>query len=391
MENSHTMKIAILTLQFSNNYGAMFQAYALSRHLEQDGHEVVLLNYHQDIPTVSKYLRNPIAFFRKILGKGAISLNFIQGKLSDSRGKAVEKDFREIFDTFRRDHLEITPAVPVHFSDLSAALPEIDALIVGSDQVWAADFVFSSPAYLLAFSPPGTRRISYAASFGKAHLEGYLQKAFSEEIRKFDAVSVREKSGVELVSELSGIEATHVVDPTLLISDYSEIVDDSLVPDGDYILSYRLSQSAELSDWVDDSIAALASEMGLPVYAVSTNIAGADGGDVRHLQPTPGQLLGLIEKARFLATNSFHGTVFALNFRTPFLTFARDSAEDKQNLRLTELLGGIGSPQRFCEPFAPIKEVLSKVAAPQDFASMHTRLQQRRVASIAFLKDALRA
>lgn len=385
------MNIAILTFQYANNYGAMFQAYALSRYLENNGHEVMVLNYHQDIPTVSEYLRNPIALFRKILGKGAISLSFIKAKMSETRGKVVEKDFDEIFDTFRRDHLEIRPAVPVHYSGLSAALPDVDALIVGSDQVWAADFVFSSPAYLLAFSPPGARRVSYAASFGKARLEGYLERTFSREIRKFDAVSVRERSGVELVRQLSGIEATHVVDPTLLISDYSEIMDYSLVPDGDYILSYRLSQSAELSDWVDQSIAALASEMGLPIYAVSTNIAGEDGGDTRHLRPTPGQLLGLIEKAHFLATNSFHGTVFALNFCTPFLTFARDSAKDKQNLRLTELLGAIGATQSFCEPFAPMNEVLAKVATNQDFAAMHTSLQQRRVESEAFLKDALKA
>ncbi|MEL6933090.1 MAG: polysaccharide pyruvyl transferase family protein [Pseudomonadota bacterium] len=382
------MKIAILTLQNSNNYGAMFQAYALSTYLRREGHDVFFINYYQDVPTTFDYLCKPFAFVGKVLGKGAFSFKFLRGKRIEARGKAVEQGFLEIFDRFRSQYLNI-PAGAVHFADLSAACPEADSFIVGSDQVWAADFVFSSPAYLLAFAPPGARKISYAASFGKAKLERYLQHTFRKEIKTFQAVSVREKSGVAIVDELAGLGAVHVVDPTLLISDYSEILDYSLVPQGEYVFSYRLSQSADLTQWADDAVAAVARDMGLPLYSVSTNARGSADENVRHLQPTPGQLLGLIEKAHFFVTNSFHGTVFAINLRTRFLTLARDAAKDKQNLRLEELLDCADASNNFCAPFLSSDKVLFKLASPQDFDAMHERLRPRRLTSTEFLNNAL--
>lgn len=382
------MKIAILTLQNSNNYGAMFQAYALSTFLERAGHEVFLINYHQDVPTPSDYVRKPLSFIGKVLGKRALSIKFLKGKRIESHGKMIERGFLEVFDQFRREYLNI-PSKPVSFSELAENCPNADAFIVGSDQVWAADFVFSSPAYLLAFVPPSSRKISYAASFGKAKLERYLQSTFRDQVRTFHAVSVREKSGVAIVGALADLDAHHVVDPTLLISDYSEIIDYSLVPEGEYVFAYRLSQAADLTKWTDEAVAAVARNLRMPLYAVSTNAPEGEGDNARYLQPTPGQLLGLIEKARFFVTNSFHGTIFALNFRTRFLTFARDTAKDKQNLRLNELLDCVDAPQNFCGPFLDLSEVLAKVSATQDFDAIHARLQPRRLASIAFLRNAL--
>lgn len=75
------------------------------------------------------------------------------------------------------------------------------------------------------FAPENARRISYAASFGKARLERYLQPVFCEQVSQFHAVSVREQSGVYLVNTLTGADAKHVVDPTLLLTDYTQIID----------------------------------------------------------------------------------------------------------------------------------------------------------------------
>ena len=110
------MRIAILTLQSSNNYGAMFQAYALSTFLKKAGHDAFLINYHQDVPTAAGYLRKPFSFLGKIVGKGAISFKFLRGKRIESRGKAVEREFLEVFDQFRHRYLNITPS-GVHFAE----------------------------------------------------------------------------------------------------------------------------------------------------------------------------------------------------------------------------------------------------------------------------------
>lgn len=387
---SQMKKIGILTLHRSNNYGAMLQAYALSTFLQENGYNPFIVNYYMDSAEVLNYLKHPLAFLGKVVGKNALSWDFIKSKFSDKQGRSREDEFAHIFEEFRQEHLPITRCA-YNYKSLESDAPNAYAYIVGSDQVWAADFVFSSPAFLLGFAGKDTKKISYAASFGKAHMERYLQRAFIAHIRKFDSVSVREKSGVDLVHELAGVEATHVVDPTLLLSDYSDIIDYSLVPEGDYMFSYRLGQSEALIQSMNKALDDIAETKQLAHYVVSTNSPMGAQLSGEPLRPTPGQLLGLIEKAKFFATNSFHGTVFAVLLRTDFLTFARDSAADKQNLRLTELLSCLGLKDRYCAPGLELNAVLHLAAARCDFDPTFEALEDMRNSSSAFLKQALEA
>jgi hypothetical protein len=385
---SDNKKIGVLTLLRSNNYGAMLQAYALSKFLCELGYEPFIVNYHMESASVRTYLTQPLVFLAKVAGKSALSWNFIRSKVSDWKGKSSEGEFTRIFEKFREEHLRITKQV-YNYESLKSDPPEAYAFVVGSDQVWAADFVFSSPVFLLGFVGKDVKKISYAASFGKAELERYLQPVFKIHITDFDAVSVREKSGVDLIRNLANFDATHVVDPTLLLTDYSEIIDYSLVPEGEYMFSYRLGQSEELTRWMNETLDAIGASESLPHYVVSTNSAKSTITSGEALQPTPGQLLGLIERANLFATNSFHGTVFALLLRTRFLTFARDSASDKQNLRLTELLSTLGMDDRYCAPVLGQSEVLEKSAAPCRFDKAFETLADRRDASAAFIEHAL--
>lgn len=381
-------KIGVLTLHRSNNYGAMLQAYALSKFLRELGYEPFIVNYHMESATVRAYLTQPLAFLAKIAGKNVFSWDFVKSKFSGLKGKSRESEFARIFEDFREQHLLIAPQIH-DYESLRADPPEAYAFIVGSDQVWAADFVFSSPAFLLGFAGQGVKKISYAASFGKAYLERYLQPSFEAHIKNFDAISVRETSGVDLVRKLANLEATHVVDPTLLLTDYSEIIDYSLVPEGAYLFSYRLGQAESLTRWMNEALDAVAVNKSLPHYVVSTNAPPGAITSGEALQPTPGQLLGLIERASLFATNSFHGSVFALLLRTDFLTFARDSAPDKQNLRLTELLSNLGLSDRYCAPGLGQEEVLEKLVLPCEFDRAFDALAGRREESAAFLKQAL--
>lgn len=366
----------------------MLQAYALSKFLREIGYSPFIVNYHMESASVKTYLKKPLVFLAKISEKNAFSFGFIRSKLSMRKGKTRESEFAHIFENFRDEHLCITRQV-YNYKSLKANAPEAYAFIVGSDQVWAADFVFSSPAFLLGFTGDDVKKISYAASFGKADLERYLQPVFKAHITDFDAVAVREKSGVDLVRKLANLNATHVVDPTLLLTDYSEIIDYSLVPEGEYMFSYRLGHAKDLTHWMNETLDAVAASKNLQHYVVSTN--SPDGsitsGEAR--RPTPGQLLGLIEKANLFATNSFHGTVFALLLRTSFLTFARDSAPDKQNLRLTELLSAFRLEDRYCAPGLGQSEVLEKAAAACQFETALDTLAGWQDASAAFLEQAL--
>lgn len=381
-------KAGVITLHGANNYGAVYQVYALTRYVESLGFEVFVLNYRMEKNKLRKCMLKPISLFRKMLSRNAFSLNFLNQRKQYYQGKQREKGFYVAFEDFRAKYLNVV-GKECDYDDLTNDCPEAYAFITGSDQVWAADFLFTSPAYLLGFAPKGAKRISYAPSFGKSQLEPYLRSTFKRYIEKFDAISVRENSGVDIVSDVANLDAVKVVDPTLLLTDYSEITDYSLAPSEPYILVYRLNQERELAEWMVDSIKAVAQSTGLPLVAVSTNCPWGLGVGGSDLQPTPEQLLGLVDRAALVLTNSFHGTVFSLLFRSKFLTFARDRFENKQNLRMTELLGSVGLIDTFCGPFIDVESVVEKSKLGVDFEDAHTHLERARSVSVNYLSGAL--
>ena len=385
--------IGILTLQNSNNYGAMYQAYALSKYLKNLGHEVFILDYEmtRDNSNIVDYVKRPIAFIQKIIYRRELIIKKIINNKQSTSNIDRAKQFNNIFSNFRTNYLSITKT-QYDYQKLLNECPDADAYICGSDQVWAADFLFTSPAFLLGFVPENTKRVSYAASFGKNELETYLNKTFTKYINKFDAISVREKSGVDIVKKNSRLDPVHVLDPTLLLNkkDYSEIVDYSLVPDEAYIFVYKLNQNKELSDWVDKCINHISQKKNLSVLSVSTNLVYPFDEKWKELHPTPGQLLGLIEKSSVTITNSFHGTVFSIVLQTQFLSFARDVYKDKQNVRMEELLFNLGSESFYCEPFLDVNEVYEKLSKKYNYPNIFEKLDEMKIISEDFLQKALK-
>lgn len=381
-------KVGIITLHNANNYGAVYQAYALSKYIESMKHHSFIINYHIDKAGLLDFLKHPVSVIRKIFSRRAFSLSFFKARVQQHKGKKKEEVFHELFSEFRSTYLNITTKV-YDYKTLEKECPPADIFITGSDQVWAADFIFSSPAYLLAFAPSQSKKISYAPSFGKQELEPYLQNTFRKHINQFHAISVRESSGRNLIKSLAGKDATKVLDPTLLLDDYLEIIDYSLVPEGPYALSYRLHQDFELTKWMTESIDSIGASMKLPLYSVSTNCPWSEDSKGESLYPSPGQLLGLIEKSNLFITNSFHGTVFGILFRKNFIVLARDSFKNKQNLRMIELLGAIGASERYCGPFSDLDEMREKLESNCDYDEIHRKLDQLRISSREFLTNAL--
>ena len=387
------MIIGIVTLQNSNNYGAMYQVYALSKYLKNLGYDVFILDYEmtRDNANLLNYIKNPISFFKKILYRREQVISKIFKKKNTIAKINRKEGFINIFRNFRGNYLNITKE-EYNYQKLVKNCPKADAYICGSDQIWAADFLFTSPAFLLGFVPNGTKKISYAASFGKNKIESYLNNVFSKYINKFDAISVREKSAISIVEKFSKLEPIHVLDPTLLLKkeDYLEIIDYSLVPDESYIFVYKLNQDKELSDWMDKSINLISEKNNHSVLAVSTNLIYPFDGNYRELHPTPGQLLGLIEKSSLTVTNSFHGTVFSIILQTKFLSFSRDSYKDKQNVRIEELLSNLNLEKFYCEPFLDVKEVYKKLSIENNYKNVFEKLAKMRNISENFIEKALK-
>ncbi|PTP72402.1 polysaccharide pyruvyl transferase family protein [Vibrio splendidus] len=381
-----TKRVAILTLHWSNNYGAVLQVYALSKFLMNHGYEIEVLDYKMEPSRKSKILSHPLSFIRKMWSRGMFKPEKIIARLSKkqkSEKKLVAK--QKVFDDFRSKYLNIS-SLSCSAETLELNCVDFDAVIVGSDQVWAADFLFTSPSYLLSFVPENKIKISYAASFGKKSLENYLKPIFGRHIKNIDHISVREKSGLDIVNEFTN-DACQVLDPTLLLDDYGEIISEP--SDENYILVYKLNQESSLSDYFLSQVDNISAITGHKVIFISPDGSlDLPSADIR--LPSPNELLGLIKNAELVLTNSFHGLVFSIIFKKSFLGFQRDLFKDKQNLRLTGLLSMCGIEKNLIFAGTTIDQSNLNDILSIDYDEVAENLAKEKEKSSSFLMRALR-
>ena len=188
------------------------------------------------------------------------------------------------------------------------------------------------------------RRVSYAASAGSARLIDDADEA-RELLKKFQNIGVREDLLANDIIDISPeLFPTVVVDPCLLIKDYSEIEINCRVPSYKYILSYVVGSGVTLEHF-NDYIGKLKNIMNIPVVHIGSK--GIDNADINILDLAPGEWISFIKNADFVGTNSFHGTAFSINFEKQFLFFPHYLPNLKS--RQMTLLRSLGLMDRFVE------------------------------------------
>ena len=200
----------------------------------------------------------------------------------------------------------------------------------------------------------------------------------AELLCSMDAISVREQSGVEIVQKLSGRKAVWVPDPTLLVNDgYPEAV---LPADQheDYIFSYTL-RSRDLVSHVERQMAAAT---GLSV--VSPMALAASG----HGEPGPLEWLGYIKSAKVVITNSYHGTLFSIIFKKPFVFVGLSGAKAGFNERANSLLRGLGLQDRMMDSYDEdrLRAIMQENV---DWDRVHQQIEAWRVAATGFLETSI--
>lgn len=305
------MKIGIITLPLHTNYGGILQAYALQTVLERMGHEVEILEEPHEYKRASlkRYIRRVL---KKCIGKRSI-INY-EGFMRKWQPR-VAIDIDEFINTYIHRRI-------VKYNTLREG--EYDAFVVGSDQVWRPSYNQHLEQAFLNFTEnwKNVKRIAYAASFGVDNWE--FTKKQTEEckrlVQKFDFVSVREDTAVNLCKEHLGIEATHVLDPTLLLSadDYQKLIDGLKISDSPYVFSYLLDESEEKIDILED----ISKRLNLPVRKIKLekDISKIPMSKLKSLTyPSIQEWLASFAQADFVVTDSFHGTVFSIIFNKPFV------------------------------------------------------------------------
>ena len=192
------MKIKTITCHEVYNHGASLQDYALLMHLESLGHDVETIHYNPDY--LSNHFKlwkvsNP-RYEKNIILKIAYLILKLPGRLKSLKRK-------NNFDIFSEQYIKATKKSYRTNKELKNDLPNAEAYICGSDQIWNSFFPNGKdPAFYLDFVPDNKLKLSYAASFAIDQLEEDIKGFVKEKVSALDHISVREPSGVDILKDL---------------------------------------------------------------------------------------------------------------------------------------------------------------------------------------------
>lgn len=366
------MKIGIITFHNALNAGAVLQAYALQTLLTQQGHKVEFINYTPTRKyTFRDYVaKSPIVMFNKWR-------NIYNGKKYTKYG-----NFNKV--------LNLSPIRYQSYEELKNSNLDYDVYIAGSDQIW--NFYTSlSPVYMLDFVPDGKKKIAYAASMGQCHINKSLYEGFKNRLMSFDAISLREKSGVDFVNTLLKGEkiAYQTLDPTLLIDAkyYDKIIYREDIKTKQYICTYILS---ELDNENAKIIKTIKSFLKLSIINLRNPDTCIWSPHAYNKIVTPYQWLYYIKYSDFVICSSFHAVVFSLIFHKQFIALVPPLCKDKGgNMRINALLKNVGLLNRIIEHFDS-KRLQNILKEPINWNDVDAQIRQLRDLSIDFLNNNLK-
>lgn len=364
------MKIGIITMPLCANYGGTLQNWALQQVLKKIGHEPITLRFpvvYQGMSSVYYWCRVfPMQFARFVAHK------FVGGKYEMPPTIGLWKKSVSGMERFVDEHINVTEYLP-NLSMDDVRRYGVEALIVGSDQIWRPVMYDAVKYYFLGFTGDSDiLRIAYAPSVALdkwPYREGVTVQ-LRELIKKFSAVSVREESSIKLVKDNLGVDAQWVLDPTMLLEkeNYVDVCKNVPKCNEPFVFAYIL-------DMTDDK------------KAMAEKVARVCGCSVKYLTADRVKEDDTIEKwlanfrdAKFVITDSYHGTVFSLIFQKQFYCFYNTY---RGNARMDSLKKISGLNDRFITNFIDAMETSI------DYTSVEDRVNIMRKSSWDYLEASL--
>lgn len=322
------MKIAIITLPLHTNYGGILQAYALQTVLQRMGHDVQHLQPKVEYLPLHPAWQMPFVWVKRLIRKCFL------GEWKLPIFEHPHRWMRRYTDVFIHQHIVMRSLLDEEWN--ASLAKDYDVFIVGSDQVWRPCYALPIARYFLSFLDDtcSNPRIAYAASFGTENCEFSANQILdcSKLLQKFSFVSVREQSGVEICKQLFGVRASHLLDPTLLLSkdDYLKLIQNQKPSKGN-LLVYVLDETPDIRLFISQIAA---SEKLTPFNTINSleNCLG-----MQQL-PLENWLRGFVD-AKLIITDSFHACVFAIIFNKPFICLGNDERGMSRFHSLLDLFG----------------------------------------------------
>ena len=367
-------KVGIMSMQRIANYGSFLQAYALTQLMENLGPSVEFVHYPVGPPSVKDEVDSGNKYIHKIK-KG---LEVFQYKAP----LAHKLKFIQYKQSFGKKYVSL-----LGVTDEMNYTPELDCLVIGSDEVFNCIQKNSNVGYSLELFGEGNhakKLISYAASFGNTTLEKldhYGKKDdISDLLKKFDAISVRDANSGQIVAALTGTEPVYHLDPVLMY-DYMHECDKipAIQSTEKYLILY--AYAGRISDEEADWISAYAKKKNLKVYA----IGGIQKCANRFIDCSPFEVLAYFKNAEEVITDTFHGSIFSVITHRRFTTLIRKSVGNGygNEEKLADLLKRLCLEDRATMDIQNTEEINKKEI---DYKQLDAFLERQRRATINYLK-----
>jgi exopolysaccharide biosynthesis predicted pyruvyltransferase EpsI len=361
-------KIGILTLPLHNNYGGLLQAFALQKYLNGNGYEAVLIDRQWNRSAKD----NMKSFIKKLLFKNRINS---QKKIEEHTSYFINKYINKtkVLDSERK-LLKLVKSL------------HLDAVVVGSDQVWRLEYTkkFSMNFFFDFLSNNSKiKKLSYAASFGEDtwNHDRHVTNKVSDLLSKFTAISVREDSSVNLCKTNFNVTVQHHIDPTMLlkIDDYKRLIKAENEPEtqGD-VLIYMLDINQDRQKTID----AVCSSLKGILFSVNVKSINPKGALQDRIYPSVTSWLKGFQDAKFVVTDSFHGSVFAILFNKPFIAYGNVG---RGLSRFNSLFKMFGLEHRFIMKHDDLDLDLLKEQI--DWEKVNTKLQNYRFLAEKYFKN----
>lgn len=346
------------------NYGSALQSWALHKSIQRLEPEVipVFVDYCPKV-LLDKDPLNP--------GKAMWDQDDVSKKMLELTMPAIKKNY-EKFENFYTGRFIHTSQKYTYENFQQIEQENLDCFICGSDTIFCIDeFKGFDDGYYADFPEMKGKTVSYAASFGDSHFTQADYSILNDRLQNFKALGLREDQMVPYVKEHVSVPVMRTIDPTLLLTstDYDAIAENKLESES-YLLLYARRYNAKMEEYAEN----LAKDKGWKVIEISLRAINAEKGHRMFYEAGVEEFLSLVKHAEYVVTNSFHGLIFAVQYRRPFVVFSREQCDTK----IEELLSLFGLEDHL---LVNGKEKFTDI----DYDAVHARIACARKESLEFL------
>lgn len=387
-------KIGIAAVTYKENFGSALQTYATQYTLEKLGYDARIFEIkgvHREI-----HIKKLLYYAGRIFDP--VELKYLLANLKSRSRKTASASSdqyahdmqirKQVYADFNKKWNKMLPIVN-GWRGLTKQASEMDAVVVGSDQLWRPSNIVGC-YFTLEFVPNDVKKIAFSTSFGVPELPASLHKHAKRFLSRIEHISVRENSGADIVKKECGREATVVCDPTMMMTaeDWMHIQDKKPFAEGKYILMYLMGDNPEQRNFVKE----LSKKTGCRIIGLlhgATYISyDEDVVDEKPYNVGPSEFINLIRNAEYVCTDSFHCCVFSILNSTKFFAFRRwpDGSKFSANDRLYTLLDFTGLSRRMLMGTENVDDCISDEI---DYDDVLQKVAEKRKKSMEYLVKSL--